>query len=735
MAPRQLSSAALAKKGLKYHKSGRLQKAEACYQQLLEREPNNAEVAYLLGGIALQQGNFQKAQEAFDRAVQLDPQNARYLYYLGETHRLKGNLKKAAAAYELATAAQANFPEAWNNWGTVLMAQGTIEMAVKCYERAIEQRPNFTEAHNNLGILYKRQGDLDKATLCYEQALKIDPNSADAYSNWGNVLMLKQEWEQAIRCYRRALQQNPEAATVLSNLGNALLKNGQLQESLSVLRRAVKCDSKCTDAHCNLGNTLLKLGQLEDAIAAYRSFLELRPEASEAAAEVYNNIGNALRQQGDIPSSVEAFKRASEIAPANPVFYSNVLFQQSYSVRLSPADSLAAHRLWEERYRISEPLPYPPAERFLDPKRRLKIAYVSPDFKGDHPVSYFIELIVEHHHRDQVEVFAYSNVHGPDGVTERIKSKSDHWREIKGLSDRAAAELIAKDEIDVLIDLAGHTAYHRLGVFTAKPAPIQATYLGYFTTTGLSQIDYWIVDPVLVPLDSKEQSSEQVWRLNRCWGCYRPADDAPPIDPVVEDPSIITFGSFNNLPKLTPPTLELWAEILEAIPNSQLLLKTKAFSDAATQKRIRQPFEKRGLDPSRILLKGEINSHREHLGLYNLLDIGLDPFPFTGATTTADALWMGVPVISLAGGCMAARQSASLLHTVGLEDWIAYSKEEYLAKAIEFAKNVIAIRKDSPALRQRVADSELCDADNMVAELESAYRAMWQAKIKEMSGN
>jgi FkbM family methyltransferase len=362
---------------------------------------------------------------------------------------------------------------------------------------------------------------------------------------------------------------------------------------------------------------------------------------------------------------------------------------------------------------------------------RLKIGYVSPDFKT-HPVGNFIEPILKNHDRSSIEVYCYGEVQKPDDLTKRIQSLADHWFSTVGLSDQEVIQQIEQDQIDILVDLAGHTENNRLPIFFAKSAPIQVSYLGYFATTGIPTIDYWITDHCLHPLDTNEKTVEKIWRLPRSYIAYKPHSEAPDIAPLPAlSSSNITFGSFNNFSKLNAPLLSLWAKILNALPNACLLVKTNNHNLEDPQERtsIEDLFQKQGIDPKRITLISFESLSDDYLALYNKIDIHLDTFPYNGCTTTCDALSMGVPVLTLAGSRKIERMGYSLLQALGLEDWISHSPEEYIQKAIKFAQDREKLAELRSTLRQRLLQSELGNVRGLTEALEEAYGQMYAENL------
>jgi predicted O-linked N-acetylglucosamine transferase (SPINDLY family) len=374
-----------------------------------------------------------------------------------------------------------------------------------------------------------------------------------------------------------------------------------------------------------------------------------------------------------------------------------------------------------------------PVKPTRDTQRRLRVGYLSPDFR-EHSVASFIEPVLKHHDRSQFEVCCYSYLPTPDETTRRIKAAVDVWRDIDKLSDEETARLIREDRIDILIDLSGHTGNNRLGVFAAKPAPVQMTWLGYPNTTGLSAIDYRITDGVADPAGEDAHYSEKLLRLDGCFLCYQPDPNTPEVVPLPASANgHVTFGSFNNFSKINPGVLQLWAEVLKQVPGSRLLLKCPALTDATVQARVSAALQALGIGAERVDLLGHTRTRQEHLVLYAGVDIALDTFPYNGTTTTCEALWMGVPVLSLVGKHHAGRVGATLLNAVGLEDWLASNPEAFVSLAQARAADVSGLARLRGALRGQIAASSLCDAAGFVRRLEVAMQQAWVKRLEDVS--
>ena len=517
------------------------------------------------------------------------------------------------------------------------------------------------------------------------------------------------------------LEFDPDDVEAHCNLGAALIEQRKLDEAIAAFRRAISIQPDHAEAHYNIGVVLAEQGKLDEARAAYRQAIDIRPDYAEA----HSNLGKVLVDQGKLDEAIAAYRQSIVVKPSYVQAYSNLAFCVNFQ-NWTPTAEHAAHHEWHERFGrpVSASIVYA-NER--EAGRRLKIGYVSPNFR-EHSIAFFLEPLLEAHDRQVFDVFCYAEVPRPDAVTARLKGYAGHWLGTVGLSDDAMAERIRMDGIDILVDLAGHTANNRLGVFARKPAPVQVAWLGYPNTTGLQTIDYRLVDAVTDPVGEADAcASETLVRLNGCFLCYAGSRDAPePATPPGLTGEMVTFGSFNNPAKLSPATLDAWGKLLAELPQARLLLKGKPFADAATRALFLSRLSERAVAAERVELVDWLPSATAHLELYNRIDIALDPFPYNGTTTTCEALWMGVPVVTLRGDRHRSRVGASLLTQAGLTDRIAGSLEEYLEIATALAADPDRLRDLRRTLRPRLAASALCDGPAFARKIEATYRAMWQ---------
>jgi len=484
----------------------------------------------------------------------------------------------------------------------------------------------------------------------------------------------------------------------------------------------VAIDPYSAEARMELGRTLCIQGSLAQSVRHLRRAISGQPGV--AAAHYY--LGNALCEQGHVAESIECFRRAAALKPGYSNALMNRAFAMNYDPNYGPADLYQAHCNWGA---IFPPFDELRRARASNLKKRLRIGYVSGDF-CDHAANYYFEPLLAGHNDNEFEIFCYSSLpkSAEDQITARLKRYPVRWTSICRLSDQAAAARIAADRIDILVDLGGYTARSRLALFARKPAPVQVTWLGYCNTSGLAAMDYRITDEIVDPTGTEHYNTETLFRVRSPYLCYRPFPDAPPVSaPPVLASGHVTFGSFNNLPKLTPGVIEVWAKLLHTVAGSRLVIKTVQMRDAPTAQQLRAQFARHGIPADRIDLLAWRVWTVHHLARYRLIDIALDPFPYTGVTTTCEAMWMGVPVVTLRGDRPTARVGASFLHAVGLDDLVADDAESYLRTAAGLAQNRDRLTELRFQLRERMRASPLCDEAGFARAMEQAYRQMWHA--------
>jgi protein O-GlcNAc transferase len=635
----------------------------------------------------------------------------------------KGNSEQAEALCRKILQKKPKHADSLNLLGLISYERKNYDASIGHIQKAVQYAPDNFYFHNNLGTAYKAKQMLDEAITSYHKALQLNPGSAEAYNNLGSVLQGKRNLDEAMACYRKALQLKPDFADAYFNLGTAFRAKGQPDEAIAHYQKALQLNPNFVEAYNNLGVDFKEKGRLHEALIYFQKVLELIPQFVEA----YNNIGSILGDQGKIDEAERYYRLALRLKPDFPVCHSNLLLTMNYSSRHDARTIYMEHLSFSRQF--AEPLsagilPYT-NDRIS--QRRLKIGYVSPDFRR-HSVNYFLDPVLAAHTREQFEVFCYSDVLSPDEVTRQIQSYPVQWRDIVGMTDEQAAALVRMDKIDIFVDLAGHTGYNRMLLFARKPAPLQVSWLGYPNTTGLPTVDYRIVDKYTDPPGLTDPFyTEKLMRLPETFLCYRPEQDSPEVGPLpAPRAGYITFGSFNIISKITPEAVVIWSRILKETPNSRLLLKAKSLFDKGTREYLADLFRQQGITEGRLVFTFHTESYKEHLGLYNEIDIGLDTFPYNGTTTTCEAAWMGVPVITLAGDRHASRVGLSLLTNMGLPELIAKTEDEYIDIAVKLAADTERLQFLRERLRDMMSHSALTDTGQFTLNLENCYRAMWQ---------
>jgi len=516
--------------------------------------------------------------------------------------------------------------------------------------------------------------------------------------------------------YRQILAENQDQPEVFYNLGLVLRTGGRLNEAVEAYEHALELRPHFPEAINNLGVALERLGRLDEAEDVFRHALLLEPDSSDALS----NLGGVLKDVGRLDEAIECLTRAYALKPGNARIHSNLIFTLHYS----PAfDATALHRAtaeWGEQHAPRAEAVERPFSNDADPNRRLRIGYLSSYFRDHCQALFTIPLFSNHDHR-WFEIFGYSDVVAPDAITARLQGHTDGWRQTTGLDDSAVAAMIRQDKIDLLVDLTLHMADHRLGVFAEKPAPIQVTWLGYPGTTGVKAMDYRLTDPYLDPPGTDSFYTEHSIRLPESFWCYDPLTDEPPVNPLPADAAgFVTFGCLNNFCKVTDPVLDLWAQVLRSVPNSKLLLLAPVGS-ARTRVKARL-----GLVSDRVEFVA-YQPRCDYLELYHRIDIGLDTFPYNGHTTSLDALWMGVPVISRTGSTVVSRAGLSLMTNLNLPELVADTNDQFARLATSLANDRKRLAILRSGLRARMQRSPLMDAARFAKNMEGAYRLMWQS--------
>ena len=606
--------------------------------------------------------------------------------------------------------------------GNALEDEGTPRAALDFYDAALRLTPHLARGHLNRGNALFACGDMESALAAFCKALKIDPEYASAHFNLGNTWVRLGDVKSAQAAYQRAIALKPDFVDAEVALGALLDDLRDFEGACAHYRRALVLQPDYAQAHCNLGKSLRDLGRFDDAVVCFGKALELNP----AYAEAYVNLGVVLGDLGEQRKALDCYRQALNLKPEYLAALSNLLFLLNYETVNEGISAFAeAQRFGEAAAQLATPFIH--WNVAVVPSRCLRVGFVSGDFRT-HPVSYFLEGVLVALSQTAVgrlEFVAYSNHSFEDSVTDRLKKIFHAWRSCAGLEDAEMARRIHDDAVDILIDLSGHTASNRLPVFAFKSAPVQVSWLGYFATTGLKEIDYLVADPWTLLPSEEQLFVEHIWRLPETRLCFTP----PPFDIGVTslpalDSGHITFASFNNSSKITDSVVALWAQVLREVPNSRLFLKSPQLEEVRIRLAMQARFLAQGVDPSQLIFEG-LSPRDQYLAAYNRVDIALDPFPYTGGTTSAEALWMGVPVLTLAGRSFLSRQGVGLLANAGLMDWIAENPQDYVDRARSHAKDLSTLSRLRTTLRQRVLTTPLFDAKRFASHFEAALRNMW----------
>jgi predicted O-linked N-acetylglucosamine transferase (SPINDLY family) len=596
---------------------------------------------------------------------------------------------------------------------------GKLAEAERGYRWVLAQEPNQIDALHLLGVLRGQLGKNDEALELISRAIEINPQIAGMHDNLGVALAKLGRLDEAIAAHRKAIALQEALFPAYFNLGNALRTKGELAEAIAAYRGALRLKPTDAESHNNLGLALRDRGRMDEAMAEFAQAMALGP----GLPQVRVNLGNALMECGQADEAMACFDRAVGLDPKDAARRSGQILAMHYHPRYDAAAILGAARKWDEIHGRPLAGTIKPHGNDRSPRRRLRIGYVSPDFR-QHVVGQSLLPLLANRDREQFEVFCYSSAIREDSTSAKIRGESDAWRDIYRTDDEQAAEMIRADGIDILVDLAAHSEGNRLPLFARKPAPVQFTYLGYCSTTGLSAMDARISDPLIDPADSDlSVYSERTILLPRTHLCYQPGGAALEVSPL---PALwmgrITFGCLNSFTKASADAMDLWATVLRSAPKSKMIIHAK---DGKHLDRVRERFGREGVSADRLEFVSR-QPWAQYMQTYGRIDIALDPFPFGGGITTCDALWMGVPVVTLVGATAVGRVGRSILSNVGLPELVAQTPEDYVRIAVDLAKQTGRLSELRAGLRGRLQASPMMDAKGLAKELESAYRREWE---------
>jgi protein O-GlcNAc transferase len=744
--------------------AGQRTEAEARVRAAIARDPESASAQCSLGLILMQTGRAAAAIEAYRQALRMRPNDPAALNNLGIALRMAGRLDESIAAYRQAAGLRPGFAEALRNLGDALCAKGqadeSIEVcrqslallpanayallslgnalmlkgelaeAIEVLRQAVVKEPRLAEAFVSLSKALSQDGRDEEAASAAERAIALRPDYGDAYDNLSMALRRLDRFEEAATAAKRAIELGPRSVEAQLNLGMALNGLERHEDAVTAYRQAVAIQPDYAKAWHNLGLTLALLHQYDEADAAYQKALSLMP----VDAKVHKNLGLLYRDQGRLDEAIAVMRRATELNRTDPTCHSNLIFAMSGVPGIEPEEILGEARSWNQRHAAALAAEVRPHRNDRSPDRRLRIGYVSADLYR-HVVGRSFLPLVSHHDHERFEVYCYASGGLQDELRGRIRACTDVWRDIGRLKDAEAAELIREDRIDILVDLALHTAGNRLLVFARKPAPVQVSFLGYPGTTGLREIEYRLTDPYLDPpgMHDDQYSEESIRLANNYW-CYDPGAEAMPAElPGAEAPSVragsVTFGSMNNFLKVSPAALDLWARLLGAVARARLLLYANPGRHLQS---VLDRFAAAGVGAERIEFVPR-QGWSAYIRTFGRIDVALDTFPYGGGITTLDALWMGTPVVTLAGKTAVGRGGVSILNNLGLAELVAESPEKYVEIAAALAGDAARLREFRREIRPRMEASPLMDGRRYAADVEAAFRMLWRRWCAERS--
>ncbi|SDO95240.1 Predicted O-linked N-acetylglucosamine transferase, SPINDLY family [Rhodoferax sp. OV413] len=749
------TSADQRRRGNRFLDQGNLAAALACYRQAAALDPHSADAHTSLGYALQQSGDLVAAQASLAQALQLQPENFDAAYLSGQVCASLEQPEQAIRHWEAALALQPTFEPLYAELCQALSKTGAWDKAVSTLAGGMQRFPNNAVFHFLRGNLHTQAQEWTEAAVQYAAALRLNPQLIEAHGNLAAVFQAQHNWQQAWEQYEHALRLNPRDAAHLTGRATVLLQLGQHAQALRSCQEALAIAPNSVDAHRILGYIHLQTENYSLAAQHSRKALELAPRNADAL----NNLGNALASQGELHDAANALRAAVAIDATSAVFhsnlggilllqgkledaihhlrhattdpksppsslhsaYSNLLFALNYHPDLGAEEIFESYRAYERS--VGAPLKptWAAHSNVRRTDRRLKVGYVSPDFKN-HAASFFLEPLLSQHNRQVVELYAYAELAKEDAVTQRYKQYVDHWVPTQGMSDAALAERIRADGIDILVDAAGHTVGNRLAVFARKPAPVSVSWMGYGYTTGLQAVDYYLTDATSAPAGSEPLFSEAPWRLPGCYVAYRASAAMGEVNalPALER-GYITLGTLTRAIRINHRTIRVWTQILQRLPTARLVIDSRSFEDPKMQEETLATFTAQGIAAERL----QIGFHSPPWDVLRGIDIGLDCFPHNSGTTLFETLYMGLPYVTLEGRPSVGRMGSAILHGLGHSEWIAQTEVDYVEKVVALASDLPALAQLRATLRQQMQTSVLMDEPGFARAVESAYADMF----------
>ncbi len=700
---------------VKAHGQGRLDEAEKIYRDIISLDHENFDALHSYGVLLMQQGLYDKALIMIDDALLLQPEQSEAWCNKGTAYSAVGRENEAMHAFRKAIDLNPKSSDAWFNLGNSLLSAGSYDDAIQAYRKSTQLDNTNASAFSNMAFCYFELLDFEESMGAAQRAIQVNPRHAKAYNIYGLGLKAMGQAKEAAVAFRGAIKNDPRYAAAYSNLGLAYLDLGQPAQALEACIQAVQLDEKLAPAQCTRSAALRELGHLDEAMLACQKALQSDPTLPEG----HNGLGNVYLDISRQEEAMVCFRRALELRPEYREVHSNLLMAMQYSPEVSPLDLKQEAENWAKLFAPESDV-NPPFKGIK------KIGFVSGDLRL-HPVGGFILGLFQELQRLGIEIYCYANQGMRDAHSEKLGALAKAWRTIVGINDTTTAQIIREDGIDVLVDLSGHTASGRLGVFALRPAPIQVTWLGYSGTTGMPQFDGIIGDRFVTPSSEDNLYTEPVVRLPHAWLCFTPPSFESEIRKAPsEASSVFTFGVFNQTKKISKEAIRLWSSILQTVPNSQILLKSKGLASGAIRYQYSSWFKEFGVDIDRVIFLGT-TSWQAHFLAMNKVDLFLDTFPYVGATTTVESLYMGVPVVTMEGPGHVHRMGASLLRQLDLAHFVTSSPEEYAARAVVSATNPSELYALRHSLRTRLLESPICDPWSFTDGFVTALQALGEA--------
>lgn len=782
----------LFQKALACQKNKQWADAISHYQRIINKHPHFSPALINLGAVYRQQKQFEQALECFEKAIAVPEVTLEAWYNYGNLCVELKDWHKAQHCFKQVLTLNAHHVKAWHQIASITAAQGQWQAAIDAYQQVIKKAPKADSTYLDLGNAYRHIGDYANAKQCYQKVVTINPKSWKGHYSlarlyhpvkqsqefehhyqaalkwvnhpWFIHYNLAQTWfdhadfEAAAQQYELAIEALPEQMAAYIGLGAACMHLQQVNkakklfqqvshsndlvilnqlariiweykffdEAIGVLKKMVALRPDLYDTHLNLAKAHSQNWQLSKAIECLQTSLKIKPDCQEA----HDLLANIYVKQGRCDESVILYEQQVEREGILSPAVSSFLFTILYSASVTAVEKAEKHKHLMQKWtaKLRDPISF---KNQLISDRKIRIGYISADFRDQHPVGLFLQPILHHHDKNQFEIYAYYNTRTYDDSTYVIKAKVDHWFDVAEWTDERLKLQITENQIDILVDLAGHTAKNRLRLFARRAAPIQMSWLGYPHSTGLTTMDYYLADPIICPQHHQHLYAEQVIRFNsHCVFCFPPDNRYGEVDHhKPEQRTKVVLGSFNNLTKVNHTTLHLWLKVMKALPDALLKLKTPSFTDTICLNQVHHFFTENGIAAHRLIFSGPSSLHAM-MREYSEIDIALDPIPYNGGTTSMQALWMGVPVVTMYGDNFCGRMSASMLHYLELDDWIANSEQGYIDIIKKKASQRVQLIKLKASLRTRMLESPLCDTIGFTLELEQIYKSLWQHYCK-----